>query len=177
MRPSPDRYLRRGSCRRGSSEREPGCRSTAKPGGMKPHEAVAPRCTMCRDRTKVKPTVAPPKRAARDPNAQRPLQAAAPATQPTATKSTTSAVIIDDATAALWPPEGGSSTCGRCWSEDHRTLGATSPKKGRGNRTADGRRPRRTASVEPTPGCDRTGHPKVDRAADRHAPKEGCAPG
>jgi len=138
MRPNPDRRLRRGRCRRGSSEREtrmPNDRETRWP---KPHEAVAPRCTMCRNRTKAKPAVAPPKRAVRDPNAQPPLQAAAPATHPTATKSTTSAAIIDDATAAPAPPEDGSSTCGRCWSEDHRALGATSPKKGRGNRTADG---------------------------------------
>jgi len=121
----------------------------------KPHEAVAPRCTMCRNRTKAEPAVAPPERAARDPDAQLPLRAAAPATQPTATKSTTSAVIIEDATAVLAPPEGGSSTCGRCWSEDHRTLGATSPKRGaataqptgddRGEPRTPNRRPAATA--------------------------------
>jgi hypothetical protein len=49
------------------------------------------------------------------------------------------------------------------------------PPKGRDNRTADERRPRRTANVEPTPGNDRTKHPRVVRAAARHAPEGVCA--
>jgi hypothetical protein len=60
-----------------------------------------------------------------------------------------------DATAALSPPAGSWSTCDRCWSEDHRTLGATSPRRGaataqpkgddRGEPRTPNRRPATTA--------------------------------
>lgn len=86
MRPNPRPPPPKRQLPRGSSEREPGCRSTAKPGDRSHTRRWRPGARCAETRTTAKPTIAPPKRAARDPDAQPPLQAAAPATQPTATK-------------------------------------------------------------------------------------------
>jgi len=108
-------------------------------------------------------------------NAQQPLQAAAPATQPTATKSTTSAATINECHRSALAARGQLEHVWKVLERGSSDARHHEPPKGRDNRSADERRPRRTANAEPKPGYDRMGHPKVDRAADRHAPKGVCA--
>jgi len=174
VRPNPDRHLRRGSRRRGSSEREPGCQSTAKPGGRSHTRRWRPGARCAGTRTTVRPADAPPKRAARDPMpSHRCKQRRLPhirrrrSRRPPRQPST-------DVTAALWPPAGDSSTCERCWSEDHRTLGAADPRRGAATAqpTGDDRGEPRTSNRRPE---TTTRAPEGEPSSRRHAPEGVCA--
>lgn len=129
----------------GSSEREPGCRSTAKPGGRSHTRRWRPGARCAGTRTTANSPNAPPKRAARDLEAQQPLQAAAPATHPTATKVDDLRGDHRDVTAALSLPAGSSSTCGRCWSE---IIGRSAPRSPEGARQPHSRRATTAANRE-----------------------------